>query len=87
MALAPLVAVSYSAKGSTPVFDKPRTWSETRVRPGFGGYGPLDRVWDLHPDGQRAVSVPVETSEVGFDEIVLRFGFLEQLRQSMPVAR
>jgi hypothetical protein len=47
----------------------------------------LDRVWDLHPDGQRAVSVPVETSEVGFDEIVLRFGFLEQLRQSMPVAR
>ena len=66
---------------STPRASGPRRGS-ARGNP----RGPAEHYWDLHPDGRRVVFLPAPAAAT-FDHVVLRFGFLDQLRQVMPDAR
>jgi serine/threonine-protein kinase len=72
-----IMVAPYSIEGDVFRPEKPRPWTGTRV---LGRSG--QRVWDLHPDGQRAAGAVADESTVSrVDKVVLVLNFFDELRR------
>src|SRR3989338_9627986 len=76
-----IMVASYAVEGDSFQADKPRLWSDKRFEP-----RPLQRSFDLHPDGDRfALTAAAEGQvEVKQDKVVLIFNFFDELRRVAP---
>ena len=74
-----IMVVSYKGEGDSFKAEKARLWSETPI----GDRGPLNRNYDLHPDGQRVAFLKsLETEgEDKIDKATLIFNFFDELRR------
>jgi serine/threonine-protein kinase len=75
-----MMAASYRVDGDSFQADKPRRWSE-------GGYEPrgTNRMFDLHPDGNRlALAGTRPAAGAKTDKVVLIFNFFDELRRIAP---
>jgi serine/threonine-protein kinase len=76
-----LMAVSYTANGTTFIADKPRVWIASLS----GASG-----WDLAPDGKRVVAlIPERTVKAPSPEheIVMLQNFADELRRRVPIGK
>jgi predicted Ser/Thr protein kinase len=75
-----IMVVSYAAKGSTFVADKPRLWSDHRILNAAGG-----KNYDLAPDGKRfAVLEPPEAEEKPETQVNVLLNFFDEVRRRAP---
>jgi hypothetical protein len=76
------MVASYAAAGDSFRADKPRVWSTRPFTPRA-----RQRVFDLHPDGER-VAVAESIDSLGKrDKVVFVFNFFDELRRVAPAAR
>ena len=75
-----IMVATYSAEGESFEASKPGLWSEVRI-----AARPFDRVYDLHPDGERfaVLMAAQEQVEEKRDHVVLILNFFELLRQEL----
>jgi Tol biopolymer transport system component len=77
-----IMAVSYTAKGATFVYDKARLWSGHRL---FSG---VREVYDLAPDGKRfAVLEPPEGEEKPQTHATVLLNFFDEVRRRAPAGK
>jgi serine/threonine-protein kinase len=78
-----LIAARYSVRDGVFKADKPSLWSDVRV----AFRGPA-RMFDLHPDGNRAMIAPAPPSRplatAPLEKIVLVLNFFDELRRIVP---
>jgi Protein kinase domain/WD40-like Beta Propeller Repeat len=79
-----IMAVDYSVAGEAFHAGMPRPWSEGRYQP----RGP-DRMFDLHPDGERFALAPDAQMPAAAkqDKVVFIFNFFDELRRIAPATR
>ena len=79
------MVVPYAADGDTFRPLKAELWSDFQ----FANLGPLNRYFDLHPDGLRfaVVKSAETTSESRLDKVTFILNFFEELRRLAPAAR
>jgi hypothetical protein len=72
----------YSADADTFHSERPQLWSPARILPRGG----INRVYDLHPDGQRiaVLRAGADRAETKLDKVTLSFGFEDELRRIAP---
>jgi Tol biopolymer transport system component len=76
-----LNVASYVVDGDSFRADKPRVWSERPL-----SLRPHQRVYDLHPDGDRvANAVFKDVSQMNQDKVVVFFNFSDELRRIASV--
>jgi serine/threonine-protein kinase len=71
------MAVSYTAKGDSFAADKPRVWSETRLR-NIG----VASMYDLAPDGRRLAAIL--TDDEAPTHLTFLLNFFDELRRRVP---
>ena len=74
------MVVPYAVERDSFRAGKPRLWSEGR----YQTRGP-NRMFDLHPDGERFVLAPA--AKPPDDHLTFVFNFFEQLRRIAPLTR
>jgi Tol biopolymer transport system component len=78
-----LFAVRYLVRDGVFKVEKPALWSDARIA--FRG---PSRMFDLHPDGNRAMIAPAPPSRplatAPFEKIVLVLNFFDELRRAVP---
>ncbi len=72
----------YVVEGDAFRAEKPRLWSEGR----FVTRG-LNRMFDLHPDGERFAIAAQGPGGAKQDHVTLIFNFFDELRRIAPVKR
>ena len=79
-----IMVAPYAVEGDSFRAEKPRLWSEGR----FVTRG-LNRMFDLHPDGERFALAPVAQTPSGAkqDHVTFIFNFFDELRRIAPVKR
>ena len=79
-----IMVVPYTADGDTFRALKAELWSDFQ----FANLGPLNRYFDLHPDGRRfaVVKSAEATSESRLNKVTLILNFSEELRRLAPAA-
>jgi serine/threonine-protein kinase len=79
-----LMVASYAVEGNAFRADRPRLWSEGRIQT----RGP-NRMFDLHPDGERFALAPAEPTpgRSRQDTVVVIFNFFDELRRVAAGAR
>ena len=80
-----IMVASYMVEGNSFRAEKPRLWSEARFMP----REPRQRVFDLHPDGERfaLAAVPETQAEPRQDKVVFIFNFFDELRRIAPAGQ
>ena len=80
-----IMVVPYAADGDTFRALKPELWSDFQ----FANLGPLNRYFDLHPDGRRfaVVKSAEATPESRLNKVTFILNFFEELRRLAPAAR
>ena len=79
-----LLAAPYSASGDEFRVRAPVLWTRTR----YQLFGLRDGPYDLHPDGKRAAVVAqLDATDASADQVVLVFGFLDELKRLVPVGK
>ncbi|MGA2717250.1 MAG: hypothetical protein ABSG41_29580 [Bryobacteraceae bacterium] len=81
-----IMAASYTAKGDTFVAEKPRVWL-ANLGAADGGGIPM---WDLAPDGKRAVAItPIGSAEASKQdhELVFLQNFVDELQRKVPAGK
>jgi len=78
-----IMVATYVTDGASFRAEKPRLRSEGQ----FTDRGPLNRNFDLHPDGQRfaVLKAPESQSETKLDKVVLILNFFDELRRIAPL--
>jgi hypothetical protein len=78
------MVASYAVEGNAFRADRPRLWSEGRIQT----RGP-NRMFDLHPDGERFALAPAEPTpgRSRQDTVVVIFNFFDELRRVAAGAR
>ena len=79
-----IMVATYTVEGDSFKADKPRLWSEQPILPRS-----RQRVFDLHPDGERLAASVVTgpQAEEKRDKVVFIFNFFDELRRIAPVGR
>jgi serine/threonine-protein kinase len=79
-----VMAVSYTARADSFVAEKPRVWTETRLR-ATGSFSD----YDLAPDGKRLAAFVADDAEVEKPTTHLTFllNFYDELRRKAPAGR
>jgi Tol biopolymer transport system component len=79
-----ITVAAFTADRDTFRAEKSRLWSEAR----YQTRGP-NRMFDLHPDGERFALMPALQAPVGakLDKVVFIFNFFDELRRIAPVKR
>jgi serine/threonine-protein kinase len=78
-----IMVASYTMGGDSFRAEKPRPWSEGR----YETRGP-NRMFDLHPDGQRfATASTGQTPGAKQDKVVFIFNFFDELRRIAPAVK
>src|SRR6266542_423171 len=77
-----IMVVPYVADKDSFRAEKPRLWSEAR----FQTRGPDNRMFDLHPDGNRFVLAASEETvgQAKYNHLTLVFNFFDELRRLAP---
>ncbi len=80
-----IMVVPYVADKDSFRAEKPRLWSEAR----FQTRGPDNRMFDLHPDGNRFVLAASEETvgQAKYNHLTLVFNFFDELRRLAPGSR
>jgi Tol biopolymer transport system component len=76
-----LMVASYTVDGDSFRAEKSRLWSERPV-----GIRPRQRVYDLHPDGERVAAAAENALTQNQDKVVFVFNFFDELRRLAPAA-
>jgi serine/threonine-protein kinase len=75
-----IMVASYTVEGDSFRADKPRLWSERPLN-----FRPRQRVYDLHPDGDRmALAATADSPQGKQDKVVFIFNFFDELRRLAP---
>jgi serine/threonine-protein kinase len=79
-----IMVVSYTVEGDSFKADKPRPWSEQPIVT-----RPRQRMFDLHPDGERlAIAVATgQPNEEKLDKLTFIFNFFDELRRIAPASK
>jgi Tol biopolymer transport system component len=79
-----VMVAAYTPEGDSFRAEKPRLWSEQ----GFVTRG-IDRMFDLHPDGERVALAPATQTPRGprQDHVTFIFNFFDELRRIVPVKK
>ena len=76
-----IMVAAFAVEGDSFRAEKPRLWSEGR----YQTRGP-NRMFDLHPDGERFALAPAAQTPAGAkqDKVVFIFNFFDELRRIAP---
>ena len=76
-----IMVAPYTVDGDSFRAEKPRLWSEGRYQPRGS-----NRMFDLHPDGERFAFAPAAQTPDGAkqDKVVFIFNFFDELRRIAP---
>ena len=79
-----IMVAAFTADGDSFRAEKPRLWSEAR----YQTRGP-NRMFDLHPDGERFALAPAAQTPIGAkqDKVVFIFNFFDELRRIAPATK
>ena len=78
------MVAAFAVEGDSFRAETPRLWSEGRYQTRGS-----NRMFDLHPDGERFALAPVVPSPVGAkpDKAVFIFNFFDELRRIVPAPK
>jgi serine/threonine-protein kinase len=79
-----IMVAAYAVEGDAFRAEQPRPWSDGR----FAVRAGPNRMYDVHPDGDRFALAPVPTAAASKpDKVVFIFNFFDELRRIAPVRR
>jgi hypothetical protein len=79
-----IMVAPFTADGDSFHAEKPRLWAEGRYQMRGG-----NRMFDLHPDGERFALATASQTPIGakLDKVVFIFNFFDELRRIAPATK